>query len=155
MDPPRLLLLRQHERHRGALVRRAAGCPAGARPGRPGRDRALPAGDAGAGLRLGDTTARGDYSPTLRGVDVSTIADETCAKAYPGGPDGRFDARGMVCAGEEKGGRDACQGDSGGPLVVAGRLVGLVSWGTGCAEAVHPGVYTRVSTVSDAVRSVL
>ncbi|MFC5888312.1 serine protease [Kitasatospora sp. CM 4170] len=103
----------------------------------------------------GDTTARGDYSPTLRGVDVSTIADETCAKAYPGGPDGRFDARGMVCAGEEKGGRDACQGDSGGPLVVAGRLVGLVSWGTGCAEAVHPGVYTRVSTVSDAVRSVL
>ncbi|MER6304193.1 serine protease [Kitasatospora sp. NPDC001539] len=103
----------------------------------------------------GDTTGRGDYSPVLRGVDVPVIADQTCAHAYPGGQDGRFDARGMVCAGEEKGGKDACQGDSGGPLIVGGRLVGLVSWGTGCAEAAHPGVYTRVSSVADAVRSVL
>ncbi|MFF0414970.1 S1 family peptidase [Kitasatospora sp. NPDC004745] len=103
----------------------------------------------------GDTTGRGNYSPVLRGVDVPIIADQTCAHAYPGGQDGKFDARGMVCAGEEKGGRDACQGDSGGPLVVAGRLVGLVSWGTGCAEAAHPGVYTRVASVADAVRSVL
>ncbi|MFD0279487.1 S1 family peptidase [Kitasatospora sp. NPDC127111] len=103
----------------------------------------------------GDTNGTGNYSPTLRGVDVPIIPDQTCAQAYPGGPDGKFDARGMVCAGEEKGGRDACQGDSGGPLVVAGRLAGLVSWGTGCAEAAHPGVYTRVGAVSDAVRSVL
>ncbi|MEV7780754.1 serine protease [Kitasatospora sp. NPDC088351] len=103
----------------------------------------------------GDTSGTGNYSPTLRGVDVPIIADQTCAHAYPGGPDGRFDARGMVCAGEEKGGKDACQGDSGGPLIVAGRLVGLVSWGTGCAEAVHPGVYTRLGAVSNAVRSVL
>ncbi|RKT10872.1 trypsin [Streptomyces sp. 1114.5] len=103
----------------------------------------------------GDTSGRGDYSPTLRGVDVPIVPDQTCAHAYPGGPDGKFDARGMVCAGEEKGGKDACQGDSGGPLIVGGRLVGLVSWGTGCAEAVHPGVYTRVSSVADAVRSVL
>ncbi|MEU8923379.1 serine protease [Kitasatospora sp. NPDC048545] len=103
----------------------------------------------------GDTTGRGDYSPVLRGVDVAMVPDETCAHAYPGGPDGKFDARGMVCAGEEKGGKDACQGDSGGPLVVGGRLVGLVSWGTGCAEAAHPGVYTRLSTVVDAVHSVL
>ncbi|MFJ9696418.1 S1 family peptidase [Kitasatospora sp. NPDC101183] len=101
----------------------------------------------------GDTTGRGDYSPLLRGVDVPIVADQTCARAFPGGQDGKFDARGMVCAGEEKGGKDACQGDSGGPLVVAGRLVGLVSWGTGCAEAAHPGVYTRVSSVADAVRS--
>ncbi|MFE6052396.1 S1 family peptidase [Kitasatospora sp. NPDC056446] len=103
----------------------------------------------------GDTTGRGDYSPLLRSVDVPVVSDQTCAQAYPGGQDGKFDARGMVCAGEEKGGKDACQGDSGGPLIVEGRLVGLVSWGTGCAEAAHPGVYTRVSSVADAVRSVL
>ncbi len=103
----------------------------------------------------GDTVGDGHYSPTLRGVDVPIIADETCAHAYPGGPDGHFDARGMVCAGEADGGKDACQGDSGGPLVVNGRLAGLVSWGTGCAEAVHPGVYTRVAAVADAVRAVL
>lgn len=103
----------------------------------------------------GDTTGRGDYSPTLRGVEVPIVSDQACAQAYPGGKDGRFDARGMVCAGEERGGRDACQGDSGGPLVVGGRLVGLVSWGTGCAEAAHPGVYTRLSAVADTVRSML
>ncbi|MGW4896491.1 S1 family peptidase [Kitasatospora sp. NPDC004240] len=101
----------------------------------------------------GDTNGTGSYSPTLRGVDVRVISDQACGQAYPGGKDGRFDPRGMVCAGEEKGGKDACQGDSGGPLVVGGRLVGLVSWGTGCAEAAHPGVYTRLSSVADAVRA--
>ncbi|MEV7774092.1 serine protease [Kitasatospora sp. NPDC086791] len=114
--------------------------------------------EAGTAARVygwGDTTGRGDYSPVLRGVDVSIVPDQTCAHAYPGGPDGTFDARGMVCAGEEKGGKDACQGDSGGPLIVGGRLAGLVSWGTGCAEAAHPGVYTRMSSVADAVHSVL
>jgi secreted trypsin-like serine protease len=103
----------------------------------------------------GDTRGDGSYSPTLRGVDVPIVADGTCSRAYPAGSDSPFDARTMVCAGEAQGGRDACQGDSGGPLIVAGRLAGLVSWGTGCAEAIHPGVYTRIAAVSDAVRSVL
>ncbi|AUG79969.1 serine protease [Kitasatospora sp. MMS16-BH015] len=101
----------------------------------------------------GDTRGDGSYAPSLRGVEVPIVPDGACASAYPGGAaNGGFDARGMVCAGEQQGGRDACQGDSGGPLVVAGRLVGLVSWGTGCAEAAHPGVYTRLSAVADAVR---
>ncbi|MEV6207640.1 serine protease [Kitasatospora sp. NPDC051914] len=103
----------------------------------------------------GDTRGNGSYSPILRSVDVPVIADEVCSRAYPAGGDSPYDARVMVCAGAEQGGRDACQGDSGGPLVVAGRLAGLVSWGTGCAEAAHPGVYTRVAAVSDDVRSVL
>lgn len=44
---------------------------------------------------------------------------------------------------------DTCQGDSGGPLVAgtgdAQRLVGVVSWGYGCASDT-PGVYTRLSS---------
>lgn len=104
----------------------------------------------------GDTRGDGRYPMTLHSVQVPMIADSTCARDYPGGPNGAFQARTMVCAGEQAhGGRDACQGDSGGPLVVAGRLVGLVSWGTGCAEAGHPGVYTRVAAMADAVRGQL
>lgn len=104
----------------------------------------------------GDTRGDGQYPMTLHSVQVPMIADATCARDYPGGPDGAFQASTMVCAGEQsRGGRDACQGDSGGPLVVAGRLVGLVSWGTGCAEAGHPGVYTRVAAMAAAVRGQL
>ncbi|MGE7434608.1 MULTISPECIES: S1 family peptidase [Kitasatospora] len=103
----------------------------------------------------GDTRGDGSYSNTLHGVDVPIVPDEVCARAYPGGPEGAFDARGMVCAGEERGGKDACQGDSGGPLLVGGRLAGLVSWGTGCADPNHPGVYTRLAAVSDWLHSVI
>lgn len=42
------------------------------------------------------------------------------------------------------------QGDSGGPMVVKGHrgqymLVGLISWGMGCAAPSQPGVYTRIT----------
>jgi secreted trypsin-like serine protease len=104
----------------------------------------------------GDDQGSGSYPTVLHGVQVPVVPDGTCARDYPGGPDGAFEARTMVCAGEQTtGGKDACQGDSGGPMVVAGRLVGLVSWGTGCAEAGHPGVYTRLSAVASAVRGQL
>ena len=73
----------------------------------------------------------------------------------------------QLCAGAEQGGKgttegrrrpslhvsvslDTCQGDSGGPLMLFARgqwqLVGITSYGTGCARADYPGVYTRVST---------
>ncbi|GAA2749033.1 MULTISPECIES: S1 family peptidase [Kitasatospora] len=113
------------------------------------------AGTAAEVLGWGDTRGNGSYSPTLREVQVPIVSDAVCGHAYPQGGESAYDAATMVCAGAEQGGKDACQGDSGGPLVVAGRLAGLVSWGTGCAEAAHPGVYTRIAAVSDAVHSVL
>eukprot|EP00091_Calanus_sinicus_P017693 TRINITY_DN382_c0_g1_i11.p1 TRINITY_DN382_c0_g1~~TRINITY_DN382_c0_g1_i11.p1 ORF type:complete len:497 (-),score=165.67 TRINITY_DN382_c0_g1_i11:62-1552(-) len=57
-----------------------------------------------------------------------------------------------VCAGGEVG-KDACTGDGGSPLVCQARsgrwtVVGLVTWGVGCAEQL-PGVYVRVSQFRD------
>ncbi|MET7452358.1 serine protease [Streptomyces sp. NPDC005574] len=93
----------------------------------------------------GDLTGVGDYAHSLRGAHVHVLADALCEEAYPGSTDGTYVAGAMVCAGEAEGGRDACQGDSGGPLVAGGKLIGLVSWGSGCGRAGSPGVYTRVS----------
>jgi len=62
----------------------------------------------------------------------------------------------MTCAGYMAGGIDGCQGDSGGPLVevVDGKatLIGVVSWGIGCAAPNMPGIYTNVSYELDWIR---
>ncbi|HEV7907877.1 MAG TPA: trypsin-like serine protease, partial [Pseudonocardiaceae bacterium] len=57
--------------------------------------------------------------------------------------------------GYPQGGVDTCQGDSGGPLVYGGKLIGITSWGQGCASAGYPGVYTRVSTYSSLIQQQL
>jgi secreted trypsin-like serine protease len=85
----------------------------------------------------------GEQSPTSRyllGATVPFIADATCETAYP-----QLVASEMVCAGFPEGGVDTCQGDSGGPLVAGGKLVGVTSWGEGCARKGKPGVYVRVA----------
>lgn len=97
----------------------------------------------------GDTTGSGDYARTLHSAHVRVLPDSTCKSAYPGNSDGTYSAASMLCAGEPDGGRDACQGDSGGPLIAHGRLIGLVSWGSGCGRAGSPGVYTRISGVAE------
>lgn len=100
----------------------------------------------------GDTTGDGAYSPSLRSARVRVLPDAACAKAYPGNLDGTYLPATMLCAGDPDGGHDACQGDSGGPLVARGRLIGLVSWGSGCGQAESPGVYTRISAMARVLR---
>ncbi|NKQ56815.1 serine protease [Amycolatopsis sp. K13G38] len=95
--------------------------------------------------RTADGGARSQY---LRSAVVPVIGDASCSSSYS-----NYDAKSMVCAGYPDGGVDACQGDSGGPLVVGDTLIGIVSWGDGCARAGKPGVYARVSTYADDIKA--
>jgi secreted trypsin-like serine protease len=95
----------------------------------------------------GTTSEGGEVSSVLKEAAVPIVDDGTCAQPLVYGIE--FDPSTMVCAGYPAGGTDSCQGDSGGPLqspIDGGgfRLVGIVSWGEGCARPNKPGVYTRV-----------
>ncbi|WP_033437671.1 S1 family peptidase [Saccharothrix sp. NRRL B-16314] len=85
-------------------------------------------------------------SRKLHEVDVPIRADAECAADVPD-----YRPGGMLCAGYPEGGKDACAGDSGGPLTVGGELVGVVSYGRGCARPDQPGVYTRLSRYLDRI----
>ncbi|MEV4944714.1 serine protease [Streptomyces sp. NPDC053755] len=131
-----------------AVLSLAAALPASyvietARPG----DAAEAPGTEAEVFGWGDTTGKETYASALRSARVQVLPDGTCGRAYPGGLGASYRPDTMLCAGDPRGGRDACQGDSGGPLVAGGRLIGLVSWGSGCAQADSPGVYTRVSAL--------
>lgn len=102
------------------------------------------AGQAGLILGWGRTAADGQPSQYLMQASVPVMADADCVKSYPA-----YQAAAMTCAGIPEGGVDSCQGDSGGPLVVDGRLVGVTSWGEGCAAPGKPGVYTRVAAYAE------
>jgi secreted trypsin-like serine protease len=86
---------------------------------------------------------------TLRAASVPIVSDADCGAPGIYGSD--FDPATMVCAGFlGAGGVDTCSGDSGGPLQApleggGYRLIGLTSWGFGCAEPDAPGVYTRIA----------
>ena len=93
------------------------------------------------------TVGSGSYlNSWLHEVDVTVFADGDCGSMNSAMTDD------MMCAGLKEGGKDACQGDSGGPLVAsdptkygAMSLIGVVSWGYGCAGVDALGIYAEVS----------
>ncbi|KAJ8042602.1 Enteropeptidase [Holothuria leucospilota] len=94
----------------------------------------------------------GKTANELQEAKVPIIDRDTCNQRYY--YDGELTVN-MMCAGFAAGGVDSCQGDSGGPLVCSAKdsdrdlerwyLVGVTSWGYGCALPNHPGVYADVS----------
>jgi trypsin len=98
----------------------------------------------------GATSESATPSRYLLTATVPVRGDDYCRAG-----DRTFDARRLTCAGFDQGGVDSCQGDSGGPLVAAGKLIGVTSFGDGCARAGRPGYYVRVAALRDALRSQL
>lgn len=94
-------------------------------------------------------TREGSYAlpNMLQKVNIPLVSTAVCnvKEAYDG------DIKdSMLCAGYKAGGKDSCQGDSGGPLAIVNQdgthtLIGVVSWGEGCARANKYGVYSKVS----------
>jgi len=85
------------------------------------------------------------YPRWLQEVDVPIVSLDVCNAPISYG---NMLLSNQLCAGYATGGKDSCIGDSGGPLFVnlAGeaRLVGIVSFGYGCAEPNYYGIYTNV-----------
>lgn len=106
-------------------------------------------------LGWGTTTESGSLAKTLMEVSVPLVANDVCAVSYPDQIDET-----MVCAGLKEGGKDSCQGDSGGPLVTLDAdnneiLIGVVSWGEGCARPNKYGVYSNVAFAREWIDGVL
>jgi len=103
-------------------------------------------------LGFGDTDKGSplELSDELQEVQLEYVDNAACDKGH--GYTGEVTEDMMCVGGNDK---DSCIGDSGGPLIKRGasyeedRLVGVVSWGRGCAEKGVPGVYARISYFYD------
>ncbi|WP_433633440.1 S1 family peptidase [Nocardia sp. CA-120079] len=99
-------------------------------------------GDTGTIVGWGATSESDTSNTLLRSAPVPIVSNATCAAAYGSA----FDPADMLCAGSPD--ADTAEYDSGDPLLVAGRLIGLTSWGKGSARPGYPGVYAYLTTLS-------
>ncbi|XP_033107883.1 serine protease 33-like [Anneissia japonica] len=98
----------------------------------------------------------GTYPNTLQDTSVPLLSIEECRRLLF-----KFNVTdNMICAGYASGGRDTCSNDSGGPLMCKSddgtwNLVGITSWGVGCARPNRPGVYTKVSKYAEFIQQTI
>ncbi|CAG4988566.1 unnamed protein product [Colias eurytheme] len=96
----------------------------------------------------GTLTSSGPSSHVLQDVTINTVNRAVCNSRYSNV--NVVINENMICAGLlDVGGRDACQGDSGGPMYIGDVIVGIVSFGMGCADPVYPGVSAAVGSFTD------
>ncbi|XP_054734614.1 uncharacterized protein LOC129242079 [Anastrepha obliqua] len=108
----------------------------------------------------GKTMEGGVSAKVLQELQIPIFKNDVCKSSYERIrrliTEDQFDA-GVLCAGVLAGGKDTCQGDSGGPLMIPEPysnnvryyLIGVVSYGVGCARPEVPGVYTSVQYYID------
>lgn len=115
---------------------------------------------AGWGTTKYDPDSNEPFSSVLQEIPVPIKPTAFCEKHYNHVTDyWRAFTKGLeekrfMCAGYDKGGKDACLGDSGGPLMAElspgiWSIIGVVCIGYGCGMAEFPGIYTRVTEYQD------
>ena len=112
----------------------------------------LPAQDS---TYAGTSATVSGWGTVATGGNTNSHLHEVAINVYGDGDCGAMNehmTEDMLCAGVREGGKDACQGDRGGPLFTADlanngsqTLIGVVSWGFGCAEADALGIYAEVA----------
>ncbi|XP_023958995.3 coagulation factor IX-like [Chrysemys picta bellii] len=102
----------------------------------------------------GSTHQRGPGTRFLMKVKLPIVSMETCRQSTA-----KLITDNMFCAGYAAKAHDACKGDSGGPFAVSYHdtwyLLGIVSWGEGCAEERKYGAYTRVANYVPWIKEVI
>ncbi|NXR49087.1 ENTK Enteropeptidase, partial [Hippolais icterina] len=103
----------------------------------------------------GNIKNEGPTSDILQEAEVPLLSNEKCQQWMP-----KYNiTENMLCAGYDMGGVDSCQGDSGGPLTFQDGdkwfLVGVTSFGEGCALPQRPGVYARVTMFVDWIKNII
>ena len=107
----------------------------------------------------GSTTSPSTNYPTLLNATtldvISSGAPDACGDYAMSDWNSLYE----TCIGIDGGGKDTCWGDSGGPYVdeidadgdgeTEPTLIGVTSWGEGCADANYPGFATRVTSYLD------
>lgn len=91
---------------------------------------------------------------TLRQVKLPLVSQDVCNSEDSYG--GRINRR-YFCAGLREGGKDGCTYDSGGPLVCPNEvdkwfLIGMMSWGDGCAKPMKYGVYLNITEMMPVIK---
>ncbi|XP_059198013.1 serine protease 57-like [Centropristis striata] len=100
----------------------------------------------------GDVGDNRTLPTNLQEVNVTTLAQRTCRRRWRSVPIPRT----MVCGVGGGNFQGFCSGDSGGPLVCDGAAAGVVSFsGRRCGDPQTPDVYTRISSFSDWITTVL
>ncbi|KAB5571577.1 hypothetical protein PHYPO_G00226640 [Pangasianodon hypophthalmus] len=87
----------------------------------------------------GRTKERGQMASVLHEVQLNLVDPAICKHILQTLSPGLQNLT-VLCAGPERGGKDACQGDSGGPLLCPRAdgqwvVVGITSWGKGCGRS--------------------
>ena len=107
-------------------------------------------------LRRGEFAQLSEVSKVLRHVSFPIQSDQLCINQSGI----QFNTTTAFCAGDGRGGEDACQGDSGGAFVrelgnSKWAVIGVVSWGNGCAQKDQYGYYTRIHPFLDWIKETM